>query len=185
MYNEYLMLLTANEQYERMFDLDFQLLFDSGLTLLAVFTLFLFLSYFLFNPARKFMNDRTNRIKDQIETAENDMEHAVKLKKEYEDKLKDADKEVERILSEARQKAIANENKIVAEAIEEAAGIIKRANAEAELEKKRVMDEVKQEMVQIASLMAGKVVAGNIDTTIQDSLIEETLKEIGDATWQS
>ena len=56
---------------------------------------------------------------------------------------------------------------------------------DAELEKKRVMDEVKQEMVAIASLMAEKVVKGNIDTTIQDSLIDETLKEIGDATWQS
>ena len=71
------------------------------------------------------------------------------------------------------------------EAREEAQSIIKRANEEAELEKKRVMDEVKQEMVNIASLMAGKVVSANIDTTIQDSLIDETLKEIGDATWQS
>ena len=62
---------------------------------------------------------------------------------------------------------------------------MERANAEAELEKKRVVDEVKQEMVAIASLMAGKVVAGNIDTTMQDSLIDETLKEIGDSTWLS
>ena len=179
------MLLSGAEQYERMFDLDFQLLFDSGLTLLAVFALFLVLSFFLFNPARKFMNDRTERIAADIDNATKGKEEAEKLKAEYEEKLKTADKEVERILSEARQKAIANENKIISEAREEAAGIIKRANAEAELEKKRVMDEVKQEMVEIASLMASKVVKGNIDTTIQDSLIEETLKEIGDATWQS
>ena len=179
------MLLSQESGYERMFDLDFQLLFDSGLTLLAVITLFLFLGYFLFNPARKFMEDRSKRIQDQIETADTDMKEAIELKKQYEDKLREADKEVERILSEARQKAVANENRIVAQAREEAAGIIKRANAEAELEKKRVMDEVKQEMVSIASLMASKVVKNNIDSTIQDSLIEETLKEIGDATWQS
>ena len=74
---------------------------------------------------------------------------------------------------------------IVEEARKEAAGIIERANAEAELEKKRVKDEVKQEMVNIASLMAAKVVARNIDTTVQDGLLEDTLKEIGDDTWRS
>lgn len=179
------MLLTSEAGYERMFNLDLQLLFDSGLTLLAVFTLFLVLSYFLFNPARKFLNDRKERIAGDLETAASDKEQALKLKEEYEAKLKEADKEVARILSEARSKAIANEERTIAKAREEAAGIIKRANEEAELEKKRVMDEVKQEMVSIASLMAEKVVKGNIDTTIQDSLIDETLKEIGDATWQS
>ena len=56
---------------------------------------------------------------------------------------------------------------------------------EAELSKKRAMDEVKQEMVAIASMMAAKVVAANIDTTIQGTLVEETLKEMGESTWQS
>ena len=177
------MLLTGG--YERMFDLDLQLLFDSGLTLLAVTCLFLVLGYFLFNPARKVLTDRKNRIANDIETAEKDKESAEKLKAEYEEKLKEADKEVAQILSDARAKAVANENKIVAQAREEAAAILKRANEEAELEKKRVMDEVKQEMVAIASLMAEKVVKANIDTSIQDSLIDETIKEIGEVTWRS
>ena len=63
--------------------------------------------------------------------------------------------------------------------------IIKRANEEAELSKKRAMDEVKQEMITVASMMAAKVVAANIDATVQDTLVEETLKEMGDSTWQS
>ena len=180
-----MLLANESEMTPRMFGLDFQLLFDSGLTLLAVFTLFFVLGRFLFNPARKVLEDRKNRIATDIETAENDKKEALELKKEYEEKLREADKEVAKILSDARQKAVANETKILSEAREEAQSIIKRANEEAELEKKRVMDEVKQEMVNIASLMAGKVVSANIDTTIQDSLIDETLKEIGDATWQS
>ncbi len=95
------------------------------------------------------------------------------------------EKEADEILSEARRKALKNEARIVEEAKEEAARIIKRANEEAELSKKRVRDEVKQEMISIASMMAGKVVAANMDTTIQDKLVEETLQEIGDSTWQS
>jgi len=44
---------------------------------------------------------------------------------------------------------------------------------------------MKQEMITIASLMAGKVVAASIDTKVQESLIDETLKEMGDHTWLS
>ena len=86
---------------------------------------------------------------------------------------------------EAFEKALANENKIVADAKEEAARIIERANVEAELEKKKAADDVKREMVVLASMLAGKVVNAAIDTTVQDSLIEETLKEIGEGTWLS
>ena len=56
---------------------------------------------------------------------------------------------------------------------------------EAELEKKKMADEVKREMVAVASVMAAKIVAANIDANAQHELIEETLKEIGDSTWLS
>ncbi len=50
---------------------------------------------------------------------------------------------------------------------------------------KKAVDDVKREMIVVASLMAGKVVNSSIDTTIRDSLIDETLKEIGESTWLS
>ena len=44
---------------------------------------------------------------------------------------------------------------------------------------------MKQEMVKVAAMMAAKVVSANIDMTIQNQLVDETLKEMGDSTWQS
>lgn len=170
---------------ERLFNLDAQLLHDTVLLAIAVFVLFLVMSNLLFNPARKLLNDRRDKIAADIANATSDKEEAAKLKAEYEEKLKAADKEAEAILSEARQKAQKNETKIVAEAKEEAAGIIARANTEAELEKKRVADEVKQEMVSVASLMAQKVVTREINADIQNDMIEQTLNEMGDNTWRS
>ena len=163
------------EGMTRLFNLDFQLLHDTVLLAIAVFFLFLAMSYLLFNPVRKMLKDRQNKIATDIDTA----------LAEYEAKLKNIDKEAEQILSEARQKALKNEARIVDEAKEEAARIIQRANEEAELSKKRAMDEVKQEMISVASLMAAKVVSANMNTAIQDSLVEETLKEMGESTWQS
>ena len=161
---------------ERLFDLDLQLLADATLTAISVFVLFLLASYLLFNPARELLKKRQDKIKDDIDTANKDKEDAAALKADYDAKIKDIQKESEEILSEARKKAKANEAQIIAEAKEEANRIIKNAENEALLEKQRAYDEMKQEMISIASLMAGKVVAQSIDTTIQESLIEETLK---------
>ena len=170
---------------ERLFDLDLQLLADATLTAISVFVLFLLASYLLFNPARELLKKRQDKIKDDIDTANKDKEDAAALKADYDAKIKDIQKESEEILSEARKKAKANEAQIIAEAKEEANRIIKNAENEALLEQQRAYDEMKQEIISIASLMAGKVVAQSIDTTIQESLIEETLKEVGDKTWQS
>ena len=170
---------------ERLFDLDLQLLADATLTAISVFVLFLLASYLLFNPARDLLKKRQEKIKGDLDSASKDKEDAAALKEEYDAKMKDIQRQSEEILGEARKKAKASEAQIIAEAKEEAARIMKNAQNEALLEKQRAYDEMKQEMISIASLMAGKVVAKSIDTTIQESLVEETLKEVGDKTWQS
>ncbi|MBR3812046.1 MAG: F0F1 ATP synthase subunit B [Agathobacter sp.] len=151
----------------------------------AIFVLFLVASNLLFNPARKLLQDRQDRIAKDISDAKEASESAAGLKAEYESKLKNIDKEAEELLSEARQKALKNEQRIVDEAKEEARRVIKHAQEEALLEKKHAMDDVKKEIVTVASLMAQKVVSASIDTEVQDTLIDETLKEMGDSTWLS
>ena len=93
------------------------------------------------------------------------------------------DKEAEGILSEARRKALGSENQIVAQAKEEAARILERARGEAQLEKQKLSDDVKKEIISVASIMAGKVVSASMDTVVQNQLIDETIKEMGDKTW--
>lgn len=170
---------------ERLFTLDAQFLFDAIVLALSMLVLFTALSYLLFNPVRDMLEKRKQRVIDDQETAKREKAEAIAFKEEYDLKLKQVDKEAEAILSEARKKAKQNEMKIVAEAKEEAARIIARANAEIELEKKRALDDMKQEMIEVAAMMAEKVVAASIDTNVQESLIDETLKEMGEGTWLS
>lgn len=167
----------------RLFNLDFQLLHDSLLTLIAVFILFLGGSFFFFNPARKFLDKRKQGIADDIEAAQKEKDEAERLKIEYEEKLKNVDAEVEGILSDARQRALANENRIVADAREEAGKIIDNAHREANLEKLKVADEVKEEVINVAGVMAGKIVASSMNEADQKRLLDETLKGIGEDTW--
>ena len=170
---------------DRLFDLDFQLLHDAVITAVAVFVLFLFMSYMLFKPTRELLRKRQERIEADLESARTDKDDAEALKNEYEAKMANAQKDADAVLAEARQKAVKNEEMIISQAKDEAAGIIRQAHNEAELEKRKVADEVKTQIIDVASVLAGKVVAAGIDTKIQDSLVEETLKEVGESTWQS
>ena len=177
------MILLTGESMSRLFDLDWQLLADSTLMIIAIFFLFLILSYFLFNPARKMLNNRRDKIRNELNAAREAMENAQNLKKEYEGKLQGVEKEAEAILSEARRKALVSENQVIAQAKEEAARILDRARVEAELEKQKMSDDVKREIIVVASLMAGKFVSASMDTKVQNQLIDETIKEMGDKTW--
>ena len=79
--------LLAAEMEPRLFDLDFQLLADSLLTIIAVFVLFIALSYLLFNPARKFMQDRQNKIAGELDHAQMIIE-AVRKEKNYQRRMR-------------------------------------------------------------------------------------------------
>lgn len=173
------------DELQRIFNLDPQLLHDALILLINIFILFFIGSYLLFNPVRDMLKKRQELIESDLENARKSKEEAAVLKSEYDDKIKNADKEADKILADARKKALMREEQIVGEAKTEAARIIERANVEAELEKKRVADDMKKEMIAVATMMAGKVVSASIDTNIQESLVDETLNEMGDKTWQN
>ena len=134
---------------------------------------------------RDVLEKRKQKIAQELAAAAGDMASASALKEEYEAKLKNVNKEAEDILEAARKKAKTRENEIIDEARAEASRIVERANREIELEKKKAIDDLKQDVVNIASLMAQKAVGNSIDIVIQNALIDETLKEMGESTWQS
>ena len=116
-----MILATETEGLSRLFDLDFQLLADTSLMIIAMFFLFMFASHFLFNPVRKMLQDRQDKIRGELEQAAADQKSAQDSRKLYEEKLATADKEAEAILTDARKRGMENEARIVAEAKEEAA----------------------------------------------------------------
>ncbi len=170
---------------DRLLGFDPQLLFGSFVTGINIFILFFALSYMLFNPVREVLEKRKQRIAGELKNAADDKEAARAMKEEYEARLLDVKKEAEGILEDARKRAKQREAEIITEAREEADRIVTRGSREVELERKKALDDMKEQIISIASVMAGKVVAASIDTTVQDALIDETLKEMGESTWQS
>ena len=173
----------AKEETGFIFRLDAQLLFDAAILAINIFLLFILLSYILYNPVRNMLKKRQEMITATREETAAANEEAKALKNEYDAKLKDAEKDAEAILAEARKKAIKNEEKIINEAKLEAAAIIEQARKEARLEKEKASDDVKKEIVKVATLMASKMVSASISEAEQSKLIDDTLREMGDDTW--
>ena len=98
-------------------------------------------------------------------------------------KLKNIEKEADAILAASRKKALKRQEEIVADAKEEAARILANADHEIELQKAKVKDQMKQEIIQTAVIMAGKIISDKITAQEQNTLVDETLQEMGDKTW--
>ncbi len=150
-----------------------------------IFLLFFALGYIASGMATSFFEKRKARIVESIDSARTEKQNATKLHQDYEGKLSNFQVERQSILTRAREKAAVREAEIMADANNEAQRIVDRANREAELKKAKVKDDVKRDMVNIAAAVAAKLIKENINEEKQTLLIEETLKEMGEQTWQN
>ena len=91
---------------QRIFNLDPQLIQDAIILAVNIFILFLLGSYLLFNPVRKLLEDRKNKVQSDIEEAKKSKEEAEALKAQYDEQIKNADKEADKILADARKRGI-------------------------------------------------------------------------------
>lgn len=151
--------------------------------MLTVLLLFFILAKLLFKPVREILEKRRNEIASEYQRIEEDTEAVATLKTEYEDKLKNINKEADQILAHARKRAIEREDEIIKEAKEEADRLMKRAHLEIEREKEQMKDEMRREIIEVATVMASKFVAASISDEKKNALVNETLSDMGDSTW--
>lgn len=172
----------TTQETERLFGLDYQTLFDTAMTMLVVLVLYLFLSNVLIKPLQKLLDERKSILAKQNEEAKKDLEEVERLKAEYNEKLNKANKEADAILSEARKKSLKNEQAVLDEAKGKATDILAKARKDAADEKSKAEELVNAQVKDVASMMAEKLVTPKINTTVSDSLLNETLKKVGDET---
>lgn len=178
-------LLGAVETTSRIIEFSPRTVFEWAVMLVNLFVIIGILSWFLFKPVSEFLNDRRERIKGQINDAKENNIKASTLRTEYETKLKSIEQEAAEILREARAKAKQNEQEIINEARVEADEIRKRTHVEIQLEQERVKDEMKKEMIEVATIMASKFVTSSMDEAKQNELINQIIDEAGDVQWLS
>jgi F-type H+-transporting ATPase subunit b len=68
---------------------------------------------------------------------------------------------------------------------EEAKHLISKARAEIEADRENASEEVKRQIIELSTFMAGRFVELSIDKESQDKYIEEALADWSDQTWQT
>ena len=151
-------------------------LFTLGNTIL----LFLVLKHFLFQPVLKIIKDRQDEIDNMYAEADQAKASAGALEAEYQQKLAAATETGERIVKDAVARGQSREEEIIRQANLEASAIMDKAAADIAQEKKKALNDAKDEISDMAMVIAEKVVGRELKSADQDKLFDEFLKELGD-----
>lgn len=143
---------------------------------------FAVLRHFLFKPVKQMIDDRQREIDDMYAAAADAKQKAADLEKEYQTHLQSIKAEQDAMLREATTRAQKREEEIVNAARAEAQALRNAAEAEMAQERKKAVNDLKNEIGGIAVEIASKVVEREINTADHQALIDEFIRNVGDAS---
>lgn len=149
-------------------------------SLLNLVLLFLAVKKFLYKPVKKMLETRQNSIQSDYDAAREAKEQADADKKTYEEKLKTAKTEADNVIKSAVDIASEREKEIIAEAREKAEGIVRQAENDAVLERKKAEDGIKKEIVEVSSLLTEKMLEREVSSADHQHFIDSFIESIGD-----
>ncbi len=150
------------------------------MTLANTVALFLVAKKFLFGPVLKMIEDRQQEIDGMYDAAGAAKEEAAAMKQEYQQKLSAAQATSERLVKEAVVRGQSREEEIIRQANREASAILDKAAADIAQEKKKAINDAKDEISDIAMAIAGKVVGRTLDPRDQAALVDRFIEELGE-----
>lgn len=152
----------------------------------ALFTLLNFLlvlfvgKKFLYGPVTKMIQDRQKEIDDMYFTASSAKQEAESLQREYRQKLNEASATADQMVQQAVSRAQTREEEIIRKANADADAIMAKASADIALEKKKAVNDAKNEISGLALAIAGKVVEKELKPEDQSAMIDRFISELGD-----
>ena len=137
---------------------------------------------FLFKPINEVLKKRQEAADKDIQEAKKAKEAAEAVKTEYETSMSDARGEANRIIEDAKKDANLRAEELIKEAEQHASSIKAKAEEDIRLERKKALNEVKDEIVSIAMDIAGKVVEKEIHEDEHKALLDEFLQNVEEAS---
>ena len=148
--------------------------------LLNTLALFFVAKKFLFVPVKELMDSRQREVDEMYEAADKAKADAQAMEAEYRQKLSAAQETSERLMKEAAARGAAREEEILRQANAEADAIRAKAAADIAQEKKKALNDAKDEISGLAMAIAGKVVGRELTAADQSALVDRFIDELGD-----
>ena len=154
-------------------------LWEMLFALLNLLILFLLVKKFLYQPVKKMLAERQATIDNEYQEAEEAKRKALSDKQAYEEKLFCAEAQADSLIQSAVQTAQIREQQIIAEAKEKADGIRRQAEEDAKLELRKAEQTIKEEIVSVSTMLAGKVLEREMNEEDHKKLIDSLIDERG------
>lgn len=148
-----------------------------GITVLNIIVLFVVLRLLLFKPVTKHIDNRNKKIEDALKAAEESQKMVRQMKIEYDEKIKEAKEEGQKVIETYRGMAEKEYNGIIDSAKVEADKIIEDAKIELKIEKEQLVTNMKDELADLVLATSEKVLKKNIDNDTNRKLIDEFINE--------
>lgn len=145
---------------------------------LGFIVVFFFIAKYGLPQMRQAMNNRTEKIRGDLQAAEDQRSEADSLLTEYRAQLNDAKSEAGRIIEEARQAADQIKRDQEARLQSELAELRTRAVADIDAAKAQAMNDLRDEVAQLAIGAAETVVQRNLDPATQTQLVEDYINQV-------
>lgn len=144
------------------------------------FSIVIWLLYmWLYQPVLKLLNERTERISQSLQDAEQVKQQLANAKSDYEKEINKARQEAAAILQRANEQARTQAEGIVADARVEAERVREEIRAQAEQERQQMLRESKDQIADLVTLTASKVLQSEVSRQGHEKLIEESLTALG------
>ena len=154
--------------------------FTALFTLINTVVLFLVLKHFLFKPVMKMIQDRQQEIDGMYADAGKAKKEAQQMESEYRQKLEESVQTGERLVKEAVARGRSREEEIIRQANTQADAIRAKASADIAQEKKKAINDAKNEISDLAMAIAGKVVGHALNEADQSALVDRFIEELGE-----
>ena len=148
--------------------------------LLNFLTILIVGTKFLWKPVMKIIKERQQEIDDLYNDANTAKTSAKVLEAEYQQKLAVATETGDRIVKEAVARGQAREEEILRQANADAAAIMDKASADIAMEKKKAINDAKDEISEMAMAIAGKVVGRQLTQEDHSALVDAFIDELGE-----
>ena len=148
--------------------------------LLNTLALFVVAKKFLFVPVKELIDSRQQEVDEMYAAAANAKNNALAMQTEYQQKLAAAQATSERLVKEAVSRGQSREEEILRQANAEADAIRAKAAADIAQEKKKAINDAKDEISGIALAIAGKVVGRELTVSDQSALVDAFIDGLGD-----
>ena len=150
------------------------------ISLLNVYILFLIVKLFLFKPVKAVLAERQRELDTQYAAAEDAEREALANRRAWETKMLGAKAEADAIVQSAADQAKYRGDALIAEAQLRADSIVRMAENEADLERKKAVEGVKREIIEVSGALTERMLEREINTEDHRNLIESFLEKIGD-----